>query len=69
VGAFYDRVEYTTGTLLHYDHWVASAQLNQYFTQSLLGQLTYQYQNRASSLANDSFYENVVFLSLTKYFY
>jgi hypothetical protein len=39
------------------------------FTDTIFGQLNYAYVNIDSTLEGDSYYENLVLLSLTKYFY
>ena len=69
VGGLYNRVEYTTGSLMTWEHWGAIGQVRHHLTDTFVGSLTYQYQDRDSSEANDSFYENLVMLTLTKYFY
>jgi hypothetical protein len=68
-GGIYTRVQYTTGSLMTWYRWSALAQVKHHLTDSLVASLTYQYQDRDSTEAGDSFYENLVMLNLTKYFY
>ncbi len=39
-----------------------------YFTDSFLARLIYQYQENDSDFGNQSYYENLIYISLTKYF-
>jgi hypothetical protein len=48
--------------------WTGLAEVDHYFTDTLLGRLIYQYQQNDSAFFNDSYYENLIYLSLTKYF-
>lgn len=48
--------------------WTGLAQVSHYFTDTFLGRLVYQYQQNDSDFFDDNYYENLVFLSLTKYF-
>jgi hypothetical protein len=69
LGGLYSRVQYTTGAPLTWYRWTGQAQVRHRLTETFEGRLTYQYQDRNSTLAGDSFYENLVMLTLTKYFY
>ena len=44
------------------------AEVSHYFTDSFLARLTYQYQKNDSDSPGESYYENLIYLSLTKYF-
>lgn len=68
VGGVYARVEYNNPLLGEWDRWSAIAQLRHHFSESWEAVLTYQYQNRASTVVGDSYYENLVMLTVTKYF-
>lgn len=48
--------------------WTGRLDLTYSFTDSLLGQLLYQYQRRDSAGSGRDYTENLVFLSVTKYF-
>lgn len=49
--------------------WTGLAQVTHYFTNTLLARLAYQYQQNDSDFFDRSYYENVVFFSLAKYFH
>lgn len=51
-----------------YTEWTGFAEVNHYFTDTFLARLLYQYQQRDSDFRGDSYYENLVYFSLTKYF-
>ncbi|MEQ1859106.1 MAG: hypothetical protein ABMA13_04155 [Chthoniobacteraceae bacterium] len=55
------RQEYTSHSV-HLD-------LRYHFTDSFIGQLSYAYIDRESTFSGDTYYENLVLLSLTKFFY
>ncbi len=44
------------------------AELTHYFTDTFLARLIYQYQENDSNFRNESYYENLIYFSLTKYF-
>ena len=44
------------------------AELSHYFTDSFLARLIYQYQENDSDFRRQSYYENLIYFSLTKYF-
>ena len=44
------------------------AEVAHYFTDSFLARLIYQYQENDSDFHNQSYYENLIYFSLTKYF-
>ena len=48
--------------------WTGRFDLAYHFTDTLIGRLVYQYRNRNTNIPNNGFYENMVFLSLSKYF-
>ena len=48
--------------------WTGRMELAYRFTDTLLGRLLYQYQKRDSNREDDSYYENLVYLTVTKYF-
>ena len=50
------------------DTWTARLDLVHRFSDTIYGRLLYQYQVRDSTAPNDSYYENLVYLSLTKFF-
>lgn len=62
-----------TGALVSSDDgdyrlWTGRAEIAHYFTDTLLARLSYQYQQRDSDFRRDSYYENLVYFSLSKYF-
>ena len=44
------------------------AEISHYFTDTFLARLLYQYQQTDSDLRDQSYYENLIYFSLTKYF-
>ena len=48
--------------------WTSLAQASHYITDTFLARLMYQYQRHGSDFRNDSYYENLIFFSLTTYF-
>jgi hypothetical protein len=48
--------------------WTGLASVSHYFTETFLGRLVYQYQQNDSDIFDDSYYENLIYVSLTKYF-
>lgn len=48
--------------------WTGLAQVQHYFTDTFLARLAYQYQQNDSDFFDQSYYENLVFFSLAKYF-
>ena len=44
------------------------AEVSHYFIDSFLARLVYQYQENTTDTANESYYENLIYFSLTKYF-
>ena len=44
------------------------AEISHYFTDTFLARLIYQYQDSTSDFQNQSYYENLIYFSLTKYF-
>ncbi len=44
------------------------AEVSHYFTDTFLARLIYQYQDSTSDFQNQSYYENLIYFSLTKYF-
>jgi hypothetical protein len=59
----YENPAFTDHTLL-----TGRLQLNNRTTETITTSLTYQYEQRDSTLAGDSYYENLVLLSVTKSF-
>ena len=55
-----DRAKSTTLT--------GRAEISHYFTDTFLARLLYQYQLTDSDLRGQSYYENLIYFSLTKYF-
>ena len=51
-----------------YRLWTGRAEIDHYFTDTLLARLSYQYQQRDSDFRGDSYYENLIYFSLSKYF-
>lgn len=51
-----------------YTNLTGLAEASHYFTDTFLARLLYQYQQRASDFRGDSYYENLIYFSLTKYF-
>ena len=51
-----------------YRLWTGRAEIGHYFTDTLLARLSYQYQQRDSDFGRDSYYENLIYFSLSKYF-
>lgn len=64
----YTKIEYDNRNLGEWERWTALGQIRHRFGDSIVARLTYQYQQRDSTVANDSYYENVAVLTLTKYF-
>ncbi len=50
------------------DTWTGRLELRHRFTDTVYGRLLYQYQVRDSNQPGDSYYENLLYVSLTKYF-
>ena len=51
----------------HTEVWTGRLEIGYHFTDTLLARLVYQYQTRDSTSQEDSYQENLVFLSLTKF--
>ena len=51
----------------HIEVWTGRLELGYHFNDTLLARLVYQYQTRDSNSEEDSYQENLVFLSLTKF--
>jgi uncharacterized protein (PEP-CTERM system associated) len=51
----------------HTEVWTGRLELGYHFTDTLLARLVYQYQTRSSNREEDTYQENLVFLSLTKF--
>ena len=51
----------------HTEVWTGRFELGYHFTDTLLARLVYQYQTRSSTSREDSYKENLVFLSITKF--
>ena len=51
-----------------YTAWTGLAQISHSFTDTFLSRLSYQYQQRNSDFGSNSYYENLIYCSLTKYF-
>ncbi len=68
LGAVYSRVRYDNSNLGEWDRWSAAAQVRHRFSESWEAILSYQYQTRASTLLGDSYDENLVMFTLTRYF-
>jgi hypothetical protein len=64
----YSIVDSTNEDFGQRETWTLRLELTYHFTDSLFSRLVYQYQIRDSSRPGDSYDENLVFLSLTKYF-
>lgn len=67
-GGVYSRVAYKNPLLGEWSRWSAIGQVRHRFSESFEATLTYQYQNRQSTIVGESRYENLVMLTLTKYF-
>ncbi len=67
-GAVYSKIENDRPTAADTETWTARASIQYRHTQSLDSRLTYQYQTHDSSRPLDSYYENLVLYTLTKYF-
>jgi hypothetical protein len=68
-GAIYHSVQYENAVIGTWNRWSGLVQMKHRFTDTFDGVLTYQYTERNSDLANDSYYENLLLLTLTKYFH
>ncbi len=66
-GLYTDR-RYNSDDLGHHETYTARLHLTYRFTDTLVARLLYQYQTRDSSRERDNFDENLVFLTVTKYF-
>ena len=66
-GPIYSRIVYTTSPLV-LERWLFAAQISHFFTESFEARLTYQFQDRKSTQAGDSYEDDLVMLTLTKYF-
>ena len=67
-GGIFARVTYNNPLLGEWTRWTAIGQVRHRFSESFDATLTYQYQNRESTVVGDSRYENLVMLTLTKHF-
>ncbi len=56
------------GNLGHRQTWAGRLELTYHFTDTVVARLLYQYQNRNSNRHGDSFDENLLLLTVTKYF-
>jgi uncharacterized protein (PEP-CTERM system associated) len=69
LGGIYARGIHDPVSESNEDTITARANLDYRFTETFYGRLLYQYQQRQSNQVDRSYYENLVFLSLTKYFH
>jgi hypothetical protein len=60
--------EYFSGDFDNTEAWTGRAELGYNFTRTLLLQLTYQYQQSKSDSFSRNYTENLIYVSLTKYF-
>lgn len=67
IGGTYTRIDGSEAFRLS-ETWTGRLELSYRFTDTLLSRLLYQYQQRDSSREDDSYYENLVYLTITKYF-
>jgi hypothetical protein len=67
-GAIDARVKYDNSNLGEWDRWSAAAQLRHRFSEAWEAILSYQYQTRNSTVTGDSYDENLIMLTVTRYF-
>lgn len=60
--------QYYTHYREYLDFWTGRFELDYHFTDTLIGRFLYQYRNRATNIPNNAFYENMIYVSLSKYF-
>lgn len=68
-GAVYHHVTYDNSDVGQFSRWSAVAQSRYRLTETLDGSITYQYQTRDSSVPNDNYDQDIVYLTLTKRFH
>lgn len=68
VGGWYWDVRYDNPVIGRWQRWTALAQVGHTFGEKFDAMLAYQYQQRNSTFPNDSYFENLVVLTLTYYF-
>ena len=65
-------VDYEYQYYTNYDQylsvWTGHAELDYHFTDTLTGKIYYRYRNRNTNIPRNGYYENMVFLSLSKSF-
>lgn len=65
---FYSRYDFTAPAVNDYDLWTFRAIYSRQITATIYGDFIYQFEKRDSVGVNDSYYENLIALRLTKLF-
>jgi len=60
--------QYYTADREHDNVWTGRLELSYHFTDTLIGRLLYQYQNRNTNIHNNSYYENMFTVTISKFF-
>jgi hypothetical protein len=64
----YANFRYDDSTTRNFDEWIGRGEVSYYHTTSLQTRLTYQYRNRQYGTLGQSYWENLVTLTVLKYF-
>ncbi len=69
LSGIYAKITHDPSTDSNTDTWTARFDMSHRFTDTFYVRLLYQYQKREANVPDRSYYENLMFLSATKYFH